>query len=211
MKTRRILLVALLAMAVVMGFATTAGAAPAKPHFVTQALGRLDHSAFDLDLVEGIAYDPYFTGVPGHYEPVLASGYIDVLIEAESIGSATGPIYDGTSYAPKWRYKAKGSVTAKVDITLEDGTPVVATVKAAVKKITVCGGARTYFLDVRCKGKPYTMYVGISAYKGYRSVYMPCLGDIMGDPDGIYHAPLISTTGDFHFDFDDPDVAMLPW
>ncbi len=37
------------------------------------------------------------------------------------------------------------------------------------------------------------------------------LSDVMGDADGIYHAPLLSTTGDFHFDFCDPDVAMLPW
>lgn len=211
MRTKRTLAVALLATVLLLLLTTVVGAAPAKPHFVTHTLGRLDYSVFDLDLVEGIAHDPYFTGTPGHYEPVLASGYIDVLIDAESIGSATGPLYDGTGYDPKWRYKAKGSVTAKVDITLEDGTPVVATIRALVKKVTVCGGARTYFLDVRYKGKPYSMYVGISAYKGYRNVYMPFLGEVMGDTDGIYHAPLISTTGDFHFDFYDPDVAILPW
>ncbi len=208
---KRILFVVLLALAIVLLFAMTASAKPEAPHFVTHSAGTLDsHSTLywpELGIPYAVYDDPLD---PEAFHYVLVDGYIDVTVDVESVGDATGPYDDGSDWNVKWDYKAKGFVTADVHVTDPYGNPVHKRLTAKVETITVVGqGHWTYFLDVKCKGETYTCYVGYTPDWGGYHLFLPFLGKVLGKADGVYNAILYSSAGDeFDYTVNDPDVDL---
>lgn len=194
MKRRTIALAVLLALTIALLFATTASAKPEVSHFVAYGEGRLDSHSTLYTVEMGIPYPMYSDpSDPTTLYYVLVDGYIDVTIDAESIGDASGPYHnsDGDTW---WNYKAKGTVTAEVHIIAPDGTHIDEVVKAHVRKATYVYAWTGYSLEVRCQGKTYGMYVGENSW-GY-FVWLSFIGKAMGNLNGIYNGVLYSSAGD---------------
>lgn len=200
---KRILLVALLALAIILVFAVTASAKkPAAPHFVTHASGTFDSTGDPYDPFEGVWY---YDGT----SLVQVAGYIDVTIDIESVGEADGPYDDGSDpgFVPKWDYQTKGFITAEAYVTDPYGNKIHKRLRAKVESVTICEGyLRTfYFFDCKYKGEIYSGYVGQTG----PHLYMPALGQLLGGWNnyGIVRA---SGGGDFSYELNDPAVDPGP-
>jgi len=189
-------LVVVLALALVLLFATTASAKPtAAPHFWTHAVGTFDYTGDEYDPIEGVWWAP----VVGDLEHV--DGRIKLEVDIESVGDAIGPYDDGSDWNVKWDYNTRGFLKATIRVIDPDGHRVNRVVKARVDKVTVPYPFFNtfYFFEGTFRGEPYSGYIG-RGNDDYH-LYLPLLGQFLGGKDN--YGIVESSLGDFSYELND--------
>ncbi|MHB8867209.1 MAG: hypothetical protein ACYC6T_10605 [Thermoleophilia bacterium] len=197
MRRLRVPLVVVLALAIVLLFATTASAKkPEAPHFETHAVGTFDYTGEVYDPIYGVWWAP----VVGDY--VHVDGGIQINVDIESVSDATGPYTDGSDFIPKWDYDTTGYLKVKIDVIDPDGNRIKRKFTAEVDKVTVSLGSfgTFYFFEGTYDGEPYSSgYLGRGGDDYH--LYWPLLGQFLGGRDN--YGIVFSSRGDFSYVLND--------
>lgn len=196
MRKLTIPLVVVLALAIVLLFATTASATkPEAPHFETHAAGTFDYTGDEYDPTDGVWWSP----AVGDY--IQIDGDIQIKFDIESVGDATGPYNDGSDFRPKWDYDTTGYLKAKITVIDPDGNLIKRNFRVEVDKVTVAWGylGTFYFFEGTYDGEPYSGYVGRGS-EDYH-LHLPLLGRFLGGGDN--YGIVGSSLGDFSYELND--------